>query len=143
MTYWITCVTESSPNSYVREECNEVKCREFLGSMKPNTHRICACSSQRCSEQWLIVLTINLDNLGPSPPSFSFSVECISWFWVGRSDWKKNQKKSRNRRPWYPKITLKVDIYIFGLTKCTIYCKKCSCFCSCFALCCYYAQFSD
>ena len=32
--------------------------------------------------------------------------------------------KSRNRRPWYPRMTLKVKIYLFGLTKCTIYCKK-------------------
>ena len=51
----------------------------------------------------------------------SFSVECISWYWVRRSDWKenknkKNQKKSRNRRPWYPRTTLKVNIHIFGLT---------------------------
>ena len=41
---------------------------------------------------------------------------------------KKNHKKSRNRRPWYPRMKLKVNIHIFGLTKCTIYCKKCSCF---------------
>ena len=27
----------------------------------------------------------------------------------------------RHRRPWYPRIALKVNIYIFGLTKCTIY----------------------
>ena len=70
---------------------------------------------------------------------FSFSVKCVSWYWVGRSDWKKKQKKihkkSRNRRPWYPRMTLKVNIHIFGLTKCTIYCKKCPCFCSCFSLC--------
>ena len=45
---------------------------------------------------------------------------------------KKNHKKSRNRRPWYPRMTLKVNIHITGLTKCTIYCKKRSCFCSCF-----------
>ena len=25
----------------------------------------------------------------------------------------KNHKKSRNRRPWHPKMTLKVNIYIF------------------------------
>ena len=67
----------------------------------------------------------------------SFSVECVSWYWVGRSDWKKNPKKqnhqkSRNRRPWYPRTTLKVNIQIFGLTKHTIYCKKCLCLCSCF-----------
>ena len=64
------------------------------------------------------------------PPFFSFSVECVSWCWVGRSVGlkKKNHKKSRNRRPWYPRMTFKVNIHIFGLTKCTIYCKKCSCF---------------
>ena len=61
---------------------------------------------------------------------------------VGRIE-KKNHKKSRNSRPWYPKTTLKVNIHIFGSTKCTIYCEKCSCFCSCFSLCCYYAHFSD
>ena len=37
---------------------------------------------------------------------------------------KQNHKKSRNRRPWYPRTTLKVNIHIFGLTNCTIYCKK-------------------
>ena len=41
---------------------------------------------------------------------------------------KKNPQYSRNSRPWYPKTTLKVNIHIFGLTKCTIYCEKCSCF---------------
>ena len=46
---------------------------------------------------------------------------------VGRIE-KKNHKKSRNSRPWYPKTTLKVNIHIFGLTKCTIYCEECSCF---------------
>ena len=51
---------------------------------------------------------------------------------------KRNHKKSRNRRPWYPRTTLKVNIHIFGLTKYTIYCKKFSCFCFCFSLCCYY-----
>ena len=63
---------------------------------------------------------------------FSFSVECVSWCWVSRSDWKKkpkkNHKKSRNMRPWYPKMTLKVNNHIFRLTKCTTYYKKCSCF---------------
>ena len=39
----------------------------------------------------------------------------------GRSDGlkKKNTKKthkSRNRRPWYPRTTVKVNIHIFGLT---------------------------
>ena len=69
--------------------------------------------------------------------------------WVGRSDWKKkkqqkqkptkkNHKKSRNRRPWNPGTTLKVNIHIIGLTKCTIYCRKCSCF----SLWCYYDHFS-
>ena len=30
---------------------------------------------------------------------------------------KKNHKKSRNRRPWYPGTTLKVNFHIIGLTK--------------------------
>ena len=58
------------------------------------------------------------------PLFFSFRVECVSWYWVGRSDWKKkglkNKKihqKSRNRRSWYPRMTLKVNIYVFGLGK--------------------------
>ena len=33
---------------------------------------------------------------------------------------KKVHKKSRNSRPWYPRTMLKVNIHIFGLTKCTI-----------------------
>ena len=87
---------------------------------------------------YVILIRYHITFLRPSP-IFSFSVECVSRYWVGRSDWKKNlQKKnpeeSRNRRPWYPRMTLKVNIYIFGLTKCTIYSKKCCCFCSCFSL---------
>ena len=62
---------------------------------------------------------------------------------IEKKNLKKNHKKSRNSRPRYPRTTLKVNIHIFGLTKCTIYCEKCSCFCSCFSLCCYYAHFSD
>ena len=68
----------------------------------------------------------------------SFTVECVSWYWVGRSvekkkkPKKKSHKKSRNSRPWYPRTTLKVNIHIFRLTKCTIYCEKCSCLCFCF-----------
>ena len=85
---------------------------------------------------------------GHPPPFFSLCIGCVSRYWVGRSDWKKNTKKksreSRNKRPCYPRTTLKVNIPIFGLTKYTIYCKKkCSCFCSCFSLLCYYAHFSD
>ena len=30
---------------------------------------------------------------------------------------KKNHEESRNRRPWYPRMTLKVNIHIIGLTK--------------------------
>ena len=39
---------------------------------------------------------------------------------------KKKQKKihKKSRRPWYPRVMLKVNIHIFGLTKCTIYCKN-------------------
>ena len=42
-----------------------------------------------------------------------------------------------------PSVEGKVNFYHFGLTKCAIYCKKCSCFCSYFSLCCYYSHFSD
>ena len=62
---------------------------------------------------------------------------------IEKKTWLKKSQKSRNRTPWCLRMTLKVNIHIFGLTKCTIYCKKCSCFSSCFSLCCYYAQFSD
>ena len=41
----------------------------------------------------------------------------------------------------YPRMALKVNIHIVGLTKCTVYCKKCSCFCACFSLCCYSCSF--
>ena len=65
--------------------------------------------------------------------------------WIERKKTKQNKKqihkKSRNSCPWYPRMTFQVNIHIFGLTKCTIYWKKCSCFCSCFSLCCYYADF--
>ena len=71
----------------------------------------------------------------PSPLLSLFTVECVSWYWVGRTE-KKNHKKSRNSRPWYARKTLKVNVHIFGLKKCTIYWEKCSCFCSCFSLCC-------
>ena len=37
---------------------------------------------------------------------------------------KQNHKKCRNRRPWYPRTMLKVNVHIFGLTKYTIYCKN-------------------
>ena len=50
---------------------------------------------------------------------------------LGRSDLKKTEswekkiaRTLRNRRPWYPRMTLKVNIHIFGLTTCTIYCKN-------------------
>lgn len=44
------------------------------------------------------------------PPLVSFSVECVCWFWVGRSDWKKSRTKkfktSRNERPGNPASSL-------------------------------------
>ena len=74
------------------------------------------------------------------PPFFFFVYRRMRFLILGRgrSDWKKkkNHKKSRNSRPSYPRTTLKVNIHIFWLTKCTIYCEKCSCFCFCFSLCC-------
>ena len=52
------------------------------------------------------------DSLG-HPQFFSFSIKWVSWCWVCRSDWKKKRKKnhkSQNMRPWYPRMTLKVNI---------------------------------
>ena len=89
-------------------------------------------------------------NIRPSP--LFFVQRRMRFLILGRSvglkkktEKTKSLKKSWNRRPWYPSMTLKVYIHIFGfnLTKCTIYCKKCSCFCFCFSLCFYYAHFSD
>ena len=37
--------------------------------------------------------------------------------WIKKKTKKTNYKKSQNWRPWYPRTTLKVNIYIFGLTK--------------------------
>ena len=92
------------------------------------------------------IKTFYLFRLSPPAPPLSFCFFCLASNAfpdigsVGRIE-KKNLKKilkeSRNRRPWYPKMTLKVNIHIFGLTKWTIYCKNRSCFCSCFSLCCY------
>ena len=53
------------------------------------------------------------------PLCFSFSVECVSWS-VGRIEKKKNKlkqnhKKSPKRRPWYPRMTLRVNIYIIWI----------------------------
>ena len=48
----------------------------------------------------------------------------VGWIEKKNLNKKKNDKKSQNRRPWYPRMTLKVNIHIFGLTKCPIYCKN-------------------
>ena len=74
-------------------------------------------------------------------PFFFFVYRRMCFLILGRSvglrkKKKKNHKTSGNSRPWYPRTTLNVNIHIFGLTKCTIYCEKCSWFCSCFSLCC-------
>ena len=67
-------------------------------------------------------------------PFFFFIHRQMRFLILGRSvglkkkNLKENHKKSRNSRSWYPRTTLKVNIHIFGLTKCTIYCEKCSCF---------------
>ena len=43
---------------------------------------------------------------------------------VGLKKKKKNHEKSRKRRLWSLWMTLKVHIYIFGLTKYIIYCRN-------------------
>ena len=54
------------------------------------------------------------------PSFFLFSVECVSWYWVGRSVWKNRKRKSQvvweYRRPWYPRTTLKLNIHILRYT---------------------------
>ena len=62
--------------------------------------------------------------LGLRPSPFSFHL--VSNVFpdvgsVGRIEKKKptkDHKKSPNRRPWYPRMTSKVNIHRFGLTKC-------------------------
>ena len=66
---------------------------------------------------WIGKISNNkIRKIRPSP-IFSFSVECVSWCWVNRLEWKKKlikkQKKSQNRRPWYPRMTLKVYSHIW------------------------------
>ena len=55
--------------------------------------------------------------LRPSPLFFHFASNAFPDIGsVGRNEKKKpkkNHKKSRNRRPWYPRVTLKVNIYIW------------------------------
>ena len=60
-------------------------------------------------------------DIRPSP-FFSFSVESVSWYLVGWSDWKKknvkkSHKKFQNRGPWYLRKTLKVNSHIIWITK--------------------------
>ena len=97
------------------------------------------------------LLTLVLSEWSETPQDEQWTVRNLSQRLVNRLDWKKknvkkNHKKSRNRRPWYPRTTSKVNIQTFGWTKCTMcamYCKKFQCFCSCFSLFCYYAHFSN
>ena len=61
-------------------------------------------------------------SIRPSPFLFRLESNAFPDGSVGRIDKKKtlkkkNYQKSRNRRPWYPRMTLKVNIYIFGLGK--------------------------
>ena len=89
------------------------------------------------TSHWIGKISNNkIRKIRPSP-IFSFSVECVSWCWVNRLEWKKKKlikkhKKSQNRRPWYPRMTLKVysHIWINKNAQCTV--KNCCCFCSCF-----------
>ena len=63
-------------------------------------------------------------------PFFFFVYRRMRFLILGRSfglkkkkkERKKNRKKSLNSRSWYPRTTLKFNIHIFGLTKCTMYC---------------------
>ena len=74
----------------------------------------------------------SIPGCGLAIPPFFFRLAFPDIGSVGRIEkkkkLKKNHKKSQNRRPWYARTTLKVNIHIFGLTKYTIYRKKCSSF---------------
>ena len=65
----------------------------------------------------------------PSPPFF-FRLASNAFPDIGslgRIEKKNSKKKSQvvsEQRPCYPRMTLKVNIYIFGLTKCTTYCTE-------------------
>ena len=48
------------------------------------------CASSWPTHFFFVHFIINLGH----PPFFGFSVECVSWCWVGRSDWKENPKKT-------------------------------------------------
>ena len=74
------------------------------------------------------IKTFYLFRLSPPPRPFPFVFFCCclasnafpdigSVGRIEKKTYKKNQKESRNRRPWYPRMTLKVNIHIFGLTK--------------------------
>ena len=99
------------------------------------------------TQYWIGKISNNkIRRIRPSPFFFfSSSVE-----WVDRSDWidrlgrsvglkkkkvtKKNHRKSWNRRPWYPRMTLKVYSHIWIFVPVFIFSML---------LCCYYAHFSD
>ena len=91
-------------------------------------------SSQQMSRHPKSLCSVHFLKLWKAIAFFSFVYRRMRFLILGRSvglkkkPKKKNHKKSRNSRPWYPRTTLKVNIRIFGLTKCTIYCEKCSCF---------------
>ena len=120
--------------SFVKIRDNQVLCQ--LTAVKPKTN---ACQQSfkfsaicQFSVNPIQTLSIPVVQLWQAIP-FIGSVGRIE----KRKTLTKIHKKSRNRRPWYPGTTLKVNIHILGLTKYTIYCKKCSCF----SLCRYYAHF--
>ena len=118
----------------------------FPGSLMPYA---CDVITTNVTSSKILVLSSPFLKRWKAIAIFSFAYRRMRFLILGRSvglkkkKTKRNHKKSRNRRPWYPRTTLKVNIHIFGLTKCTIYCEECSCFCSCFSLCYYYAHFSD
>ena len=119
----------------------------FPGSLMPYA---CDVITTNVTSSKILVLSSPFLKRWKAIAIFSFAYRRMRFLILGRSvglkkkkNLEKNHKKSRNSRPWYPRTTLKVDIHIFGLTKCTIYCEECSCFCSCFSLCYYYAHFSD
>ena len=62
------------------------------------------------------------NSVNSKPPTTRAGLWSIEFtYYKKKNKKKKNDKKSRNSRPWYPRTTLEVNIYIFGLTKCTLW----------------------
>ena len=63
----------------------------FPGSLMPYACDVITTMSRHPKSLCSVVHFLNDER--PSPFFPSLTVECVSWYWVGRSDWKKKTKK--------------------------------------------------